>query len=82
MKIERKCKNCGTAFQAREADVKRGWAKFCSKSCKASEQERRTNQNAAHHYQSEFGGTPVFDRHGEYAGFLPTPFDNTEHQDK
>lgn len=29
-----KCK-CGTTFQARVADRKRGWGKFCSKSCKA-----------------------------------------------
>lgn len=40
--VERKCKNCKQPFMAREADVKRGWAKFCSKSCKAKEQTRRT----------------------------------------
>ena len=39
--MERRCR-CGKAFQARQADVKRGWAKFCSKSCKAKEQTRRT----------------------------------------
>lgn len=46
---ERKCKNssCQKLFQARTADVKRGWAKFCSKSCKAIEQEGRTGQYAA-----------------------------------
>lgn len=31
---------------AKAADVKRGWAKFCSKRCKAIEQERRTGQYA------------------------------------
>ena len=31
---------------AREADVKRGWGRFYSKSCKAREQERRTHQFA------------------------------------
>ncbi|EMI9071791.1 TPA: hypothetical protein ACJKZR_001403 [Acinetobacter baumannii] len=41
------CKWCKTPFQARTADVKRGWGKFCSKSCKASEQEKRTGQNMA-----------------------------------
>lgn len=41
-----KCKNCGTGFQARLADVKRGWARFCSKSCKAKRQEARTGQFA------------------------------------
>lgn len=47
---ERRCRNpgCGKVFQARTADVKRGWAKFCSKSCKAVEQERRTGQHAAY----------------------------------
>ena len=39
-------KSCKAAFKARVADRKRGWGKFCSKSCKASEQERRTGQMA------------------------------------
>jgi hypothetical protein len=35
--IGRICKHkaCGAAFEARVADVKRGWALYCSKSCKA-----------------------------------------------
>lgn len=33
-----KCGSCGITFQARTADVKRGWGKFCSKSCKAKKQ--------------------------------------------
>ena len=33
-----KCKCCGEPFVARTADRKRGWAKFCSKSCKAIKQ--------------------------------------------
>lgn len=37
-----RCKNCGDPFTARVADRKRGWARFCSKSCKASEQTKRT----------------------------------------
>jgi len=32
----------------RTADVKRGWGKFFSKSCKAKEQERRTGQYKAY----------------------------------
>jgi len=36
--ITRKCQRCKCEFEAREADVKRGWAKFCSKSCKAIKQ--------------------------------------------
>lgn len=33
--VEVKCKNCTTVFTARVADRKRGWGKYCSKSCKA-----------------------------------------------
>ena len=33
-----KCKCCGATFSARTADRKRGWARFCSKSCKATKQ--------------------------------------------
>ena len=37
---------CGCDFTARVADRKRGWARFCSKKCKAREQEQRTHQYA------------------------------------
>lgn len=80
--IERKCKCCRSTFKAREADVKRGWAKFCSKSCKATQQERRTGQHQAHRvrqYQREFGGEPQFHhRTDEYEGFT-AHFSNEEH---
>lgn len=33
-----KCKCCKKPFEARVADIKRGWGKFCSKSCKAKKQ--------------------------------------------
>lgn len=36
------CKTCGDPFKGREADRKRGWAKFCSKSCKAIRQTQKT----------------------------------------
>ncbi len=39
-----KCKRCKCEFVARVADRNRGWARFCSKSCKAGEQEKRTGQ--------------------------------------
>lgn len=42
-------KGCNQVFAARVADRKRGWGKFCSKSCKAMEQESRTHQNAKYH---------------------------------
>lgn len=47
--------HCGKQFQARTADVKRGWGKFCSKSCKAVEQEKRTGQYKDYLY----GNTPA-----------------------
>lgn len=45
------CKHCGCNFQARIADRKRGWAKFCSKSCKASHQDVKQHG----HYRNQYG---------------------------
>lgn len=45
-------KGCGKHFQARQADINRGWGKFCSKRCKAMEQECRTGQNRERFTQS------------------------------
>lgn len=44
---------CGKDFIARTADRKRGWARFCSKRCKAVEQESRTGQHKAFLARSE-----------------------------
>lgn len=53
-----KCKKCGDSFNARESDRKRGWARFCSKSCKAAHQEKRTGHYASYkrreHNSSDF----------------------------
>ena len=38
------CKNCKDTCTVRVADRKRGWGKFCSKRCKAINQEKRTGQ--------------------------------------
>ena len=38
MKVTLKC-HCGNHYDAREADIKRGWAKTCSKSCAAVKRE-------------------------------------------
>lgn len=46
--VEVNCKSCGHIFLARVADVKRGWGKFCSKSCKAVKQEQKTHQYRTH----------------------------------
>ncbi|WP_428383667.1 hypothetical protein [Nevskia ramosa] len=42
------CRACRKPFAARVADINRGWGKFCSKSCKATEQESRTGQHRTH----------------------------------
>ena len=44
-KVDKKCSFCGASHTVRRADLDRGWGLFCSKSCKAKEQEKRTGQN-------------------------------------
>lgn len=48
--VDRVCKNksCGAVFPAKPADVARGWALYCSKSCKAKVQEGKTGANRAY----------------------------------
>ena len=46
--VDRICECCRKPFTARQADVSRGWARFCSKSCKAIQQERSTGDYAAY----------------------------------
>lgn len=72
-------------FVARVADRKRGWGKFCSKSCKAIKQEARTGQCKDYYerqrdadYRREYGGTPMYDLRGNYVGFT-AHFSNEEH---
>ena len=75
LKIERKCKCCGGLFLARAADVKRGWAKFCSKSCKAIRQEQRTGATASFRYREQCRnegvgyGAQFHPRTGEFEGY-------------
>lgn len=42
------CEGCKLPFLARTADRARGWARYCSKSCKARVQERTTGNYKAH----------------------------------
>jgi len=58
-----KCSNCGDPFQARTADRARGWARFCSKSCKAIKQEKRNGQHKA--YLSSRDGGQCFPSRAE-----------------
>jgi hypothetical protein len=59
--VERVCR-CGAKFMARAADVKRGWGKYCSKSCKAIRQEQRTGQYFRHQerQRGEFSDAHLF----------------------
>ena len=63
MKQIYKCANCGDPFEARVADRKRGWARFCSKSCKAIKQEKRTGQYGA--YLRRESSSACFPSHAE-----------------
>lgn len=42
--VERKCQKCGKSFLAKSADVKRGWAKCCSKACAAHMREKKLDR--------------------------------------
>lgn len=68
-----KCKRCGDPFRARTADRKRGWGRFCSKSCKAIRQTQRTGIGADGKRWLPNGGWIIggeqFDRHGISQGF-------------
>jgi len=54
-----KC-GCGRKKMVRTADVKRGWGKYYSKSCKAKAQEKRTGQCAKYyHGKNNYKGSGV-----------------------
>ena len=62
--VDRICAcGCGVKFRARSSDVKRGWGKFASKSCKAKEQEARTGQYKRFLSSQEHGGEFVAYNH-------------------
>lgn len=59
------CKCCKQPFEARQADVNRGWGKFCSKSCKAVKQVSTHGRNpkpkkrTASKYKRHDGRSPM-----------------------
>jgi hypothetical protein len=57
---------CGRKKQVRLSDIKRGWGKFYSKSCKAKRQERRTGQYKNYLYYKNNGGSFFRGRGGEF----------------
>lgn len=77
---------CGLKKMVRAADVKRGWGKFATKSCKARKQTRDQMRRGGFrgsgvsyetymHYAREYGGTPEFSSNGHYVGFTGGGFD-------
>lgn len=75
-----KCARCGDPFRARTADRKRGWARFCSKSCKAIRQTQRNGigheGRPARQYLPNGGyvvGDRIYDRHGIEEGVVGLP---------
>lgn len=43
--MEHICEECGNRHNVRKADLKRGWGRFCGKSCAAKNRERRLDRN-------------------------------------
>ena len=66
--IQVTCKWCKHKFDARTADRNRGWALYCSKSCKAKEQENRTGQYRSYRARqiAKLGNNVSHDRDGGF----------------
>lgn len=47
-KVTVNCEVCKVPFEARIADRKRGWARYCSKSCAAKKNNRKTGNFKRH----------------------------------
>ena len=73
--VKIKCKCCGKPKEVRQADINRGWGLFCSKSCKAYEQESRTHQCLNHHIRQ-------FKNKGDGAFHPDLPAEADREQDK
>lgn len=58
--VDTRCKWCGCYMSVRAADVARGWGRFCSKSCKAKNQEKKNGQ-----YKAYLNGRGVSNLHPE-----------------
>lgn len=54
-----RCKTCKAPFEAREADRKRGWGRYCSKSCKAIRQTQIKGRRSKAAYQRHDGVSPM-----------------------
>lgn len=56
--VDRHCGGCGCRFTARQADVARGWGRFCSKRCAANPKKREGGRKLAmtRVMQTTYGG--------------------------
>lgn len=59
-----RCENCRDTMRVRSADVKRGWGRFCSKSCKAQKQTRIRRREYPPMGQGGYDWTEGGERHG------------------
>lgn len=41
--VTKNCERCNKEIQVKQADINRGWGRFCSKSCKAKKQMTMQN---------------------------------------
>ena len=85
--VEKVC-SCGKKFTAKLADLKRGWAKSCSKSCAATKTNKKTGNYKNYvtskrisKYAEEFGGSPQFNSKGEYDGFCGIDHEHDSNKD-
>jgi len=44
--ITTECEHCNGSFKARLADIRRGWGRYCTKTCKAQAQAARQRAEA------------------------------------
>lgn len=69
MKVKVNCLRCDKVFLARQADINRGWGKFCSKSCKAKKQTAK---------QHDRGEIVHRDNHGDLSWITNIQYDDDE----
>ena len=69
-----KCKFCGVMFTARVADRKRGWARFCSKSCKAKRQHHQNHPKRRYYAPADDNDAALHDATDgwdDHKGWMP-----------
>lgn len=75
-KIICKC-GCGKQKEVREADIKRGWGKFYSKSCKARYQARKNKIRTYHGVEVDNSFVGITDQeHSEIMDSLEQSWDS------